>query len=187
MSDLAGTPSGPVTRSVATLRDALEPGEGHRLTRIVIDKAKSGDAFALRFVLSQLYPRPRGRAIALDLPADMRPGNVVAVFDALLLALAAGQVTPEEARAVTRVLDGRLRVLDAWQREQRLAYSDRFSPGGLVLPEKPVFRRPKDADEKTDMPDSPGFAAAWQRYQAMLADYERKCAEIIVKGAPPAN
>jgi hypothetical protein len=177
----------PVSRHARPLREALEPGEEGLLTRIVIDRAKCGDAAALRFVLGQLYPRPRGRAIVLDLPAEVRSGNVVAVFDATLEAMTEGRITPEEARSVILVLDGRLRVLAAWEREQRLMWRDRFVPGGLVLPEKPVFRWDGDADEDKDEPDPPGFAAAWGRYQAMLADYERKCAEITAKGGTPAN
>jgi hypothetical protein len=169
-----------------TLRDVLEPGEDWLLTRIVVDKAKAGDAGALRFVVGRLHPRPRGRAIVLDLPADMRQGNVVAVFDATLKAMAAGEITPEEARAVTLVLDGRLRVLEAWKRERRLERDDRFAPGGLLYPEKPVFRWHPD-DEKEELPEPPGFAAAWQQYEAQRAEYEMKRGEIEARAAMPGG
>ena len=167
----------------ATLRGVLEPGEDRLLARIAIDKAKSGDAVALRFVVGRLYPRPRGRAIALNLPPDMRQGNVVAVFDATLQAMAAGEITPEEARAVTLVLDGRLRVLEAWERELRLERAQRFAAGGLLYPEAPVFDWHPDDDK--DLPEPPGFAAAWRRHEAEWAEYEVRRAEVQARGAIP--
>jgi hypothetical protein len=44
-----------------TLRAALAPGEDDAIARVVIDKAKAGDALAARFVLGLLC---RGRAVA---------------------------------------------------------------------------------------------------------------------------
>src|SRR5260221_4159080 len=111
----------PGTRNRATLlRAALAEGEDVADARIVIDKALSGDAVAARFLLDGLTPRPRGRAIALDLPAGTGAGDVVAAFDATLQAMAAGEITPDEALTVTRVLDGKVKALKARQREQKL-------------------------------------------------------------------
>lgn len=111
----------PGTRNRATLlRAALAEGEDVAAARIVIDKALSGDAVAARFLLDRLTPRPRGRAIALDLPAGTGAGDVVAAFDATLQAMAAGEITPDEALTVTRVLDGKVKALKARQREQKL-------------------------------------------------------------------
>ena len=94
-----------------TLRAALAAGEDSAIARVVIDKAKAGDAVAARFVLGLLCPRPRGRTITLALPADTHAGDVMAAFDATLAALAVGKITPDEALTVTRVLDWRLRAL----------------------------------------------------------------------------
>jgi hypothetical protein len=104
----------------AVLRAALADGEDNLIARIVIDKAKSGDSGAARFLLGLLCPRPRGRAIALDLPTGARAGDVVAVFNATLRALAAGEITPDEALTITRVLDGRIRMLKTWQLERQM-------------------------------------------------------------------
>jgi hypothetical protein len=93
------------------LHAALAEGEGIAVARVVIEKAKAGDAVAARFVLGLLCPRPRGRTIALALPADMHAGDVMTAFDTTLAALADGEITPDEALTVTRVLDWRLRAL----------------------------------------------------------------------------
>jgi hypothetical protein len=126
----------PGTRNRATLlRAALAEGEDVAAARIVIDKALSGDAVAARFLLDRLTPRPRGRAIALDLPAGTGAGDVVAAFDATLQAMAAGEITPDEALTVTRVLDGKVKALKARQREQKLGQRiTEKSPSPLARP-----------------------------------------------------
>jgi hypothetical protein len=108
----SGNPAGkkPGTLNRATvLRAALAEGEDIATARIVIDKALAGDAVAARFIVDRLTPRPRGRAIALDLPE----GDMVAAFDRTIAAMAKGEITPDEALTVTRVLDGRVKALKA--------------------------------------------------------------------------
>src|SRR5215469_632989 len=128
----SGNPVGkkPGTRNRLTiLKEALRDGEDTRVARIVIDKALAGDVIAARFLLERLEPKPRGRAIHLEIPEGESPaGEVVATFNAALRAMAAGEITPEEALSVARFLEGRTRVLKAWQLEQRLTRWDNPLP-----------------------------------------------------------
>src|SRR6266446_8673441 len=87
----AGNPAGklPGTCNRATLlKAALDSEDGPAMARIVIDKALAGDVVTARFCLDRLEPRPRGRAIAIDLPEGARMRDVVAAFDATLRAMA---------------------------------------------------------------------------------------------------
>jgi hypothetical protein len=118
----SGNPAGkkPGTRNRATaLREALKDGEDAAAARIVIDKALSGDAVAARFIVDRLMPRPRSRTIELDLPAGAGAADILAASNATIAAMAAGEITPDEALTVTRVLDGRLRALKAAARESQ--------------------------------------------------------------------
>jgi hypothetical protein len=92
----AGKRSG--TRNRATvLAEALRCGEAENIARVVIDKAVAGDAVAARFCLDRLTPRPRGRAIRLELPeGESAGGDVVAMFNSALQAMAAGEITPDD-------------------------------------------------------------------------------------------
>jgi hypothetical protein len=117
----SGNPAGKKagTRNRATvLREALADGEDTAAARIVIDKALSGDAVAARFIVGRLMPRPRGREIALDLPDGGTAADVLACSNATIAAMAAGEITPDEALTVTRVLDGRLRALKALNQKE---------------------------------------------------------------------
>jgi hypothetical protein len=131
----SGNPAGkkPGTRNRATvLREALTEGEDVAAARIVIDKALAGDAVAARFIVDRLTPRSRGRTIALDLPEGKRAGDVLAASNATIAAMAAGEITPDEALTVTKVLDGRLRALKAAAREEEVspALEGEPSPSG---------------------------------------------------------
>jgi hypothetical protein len=101
------------------LREALRDGEDVAAARIVIDKALAGHAVTARFIVDWLTPRPRGRTIELDLPAGASTRDMVPAYDAALQAMASGEITPDEALMVTRILDGRLRALKAAAREER--------------------------------------------------------------------
>lgn len=131
----SGNPTGkkPGTRNRATvLREALAEGEDIATARIVIDKALAGDAVAARFIVDRLTPRPRGREIELDLPASAGAIDVLAASNATIAAMAAGEITPDEALTVTRVLDGRLRALKAAAREEGMQKNTQKSPSPLA-------------------------------------------------------
>jgi hypothetical protein len=117
----SGNPLGkkPGTRNRATvLREALGDGEDIAAARIVIDKALSGDMVAARFIIGRLEARPRGRPIELDLPEGTSARDIVAAYDVTVRAMATGEITPDEALQVSRVLDGRLRALKMAAREE---------------------------------------------------------------------
>src|SRR6266851_4611900 len=131
MPGQSGNPAGkkPGTRNRATvLREALAEGEDIAAARIVIDKALAGDAVAARFVVGRLVPRPRGREIEIELPDGASAGDIVMAYDATVQAMAAGEITPDEALTVTRVLDGRLRARKAAGRERELSPLHRKEP-----------------------------------------------------------
>jgi hypothetical protein len=110
----SGNPWGkkPGTRNRATLlREALQEGEDVAAARVIIDKALAGNSVAARFVISLLIPRARDRAIELDLPEGASAGELVAAANATVQAMAKGEITPEEALTVTRVLDFRLKAV----------------------------------------------------------------------------
>ncbi len=107
----SGNPGGkaPGTRNRATLlRAALDGEDGSAMARVIIDKAVAGDVVTARFCLDRLEPRPRSRAITIDLPEDACARDVLAVYDATV-------------QAMMGVLEGRRRAIEAAWREDKLA------------------------------------------------------------------
>jgi hypothetical protein len=84
------------------LREQLADGEDTRLVRALIDGALGGDRVALRFLVERLLPKPRGREIELSLTDDAMTHEQI--FDAALQKMAAGEVTPEEAALIGKLL-----------------------------------------------------------------------------------
>src|ERR1700730_16250477 len=80
----------------------------------------AGETVAARFVVGRLEPRPRSRTIELDLPDGAAARDIVAAYDVTVRAMAAGEITPDEALMVSRVLGGRLRALKVMARERKL-------------------------------------------------------------------
>jgi hypothetical protein len=176
----SGNPLGkkPGTRNrAAEIRAMLAEGEEAAVARTVIDKAKSGDAVAARFLLGLLCPRPRprGRAIALALPDGARAGDTVAAFNATLQAMAAGEITPDEAVTVTRMLDGRLEALNAFKLQRELTrYRGDFIRGDeLFRPAEEQFREP-------------GVVAAEEEVEEETAEKETEAA-TLTEPSPPGR
>ena len=100
----SGNPAGkpPGTKNRATLRKQwLRGGEEGRAMRTIIEKALSGNVGAARWVMDGIAPRPRGRPIDLDLPADASGRQRVRRTVDLMCA---GEISPDEARQMVWLL-----------------------------------------------------------------------------------
>jgi Family of unknown function (DUF5681) len=99
----AGKPAGArhkVTRAV----EALLEGQADALTQKAIDMALAGDGPALRLCLDRIAPPRQDVPISFDLPSIRTAGDTVSASSSLLEAVAAGEVTPDEAGRVMALL-----------------------------------------------------------------------------------
>lgn len=116
----AGMPKG--TRHKATqMIEALFENEAEEIGRKAIERAKDGDATALRLVLERLAPVRRGRPIQFDLPSIDGLGDLPKVLGAVLAAVANGDVTTEEAVGIANVVEVKRRTIETAELEQRIA------------------------------------------------------------------
>lgn len=115
-----GRPKG--ARNKSTLAaEALLDGEAEVLTRKVIELAKDGDRTALRMCFDRLLPVRRSRPVIFDLPDTSTPEGILAAHDAVLAAVATGEVTPEEAQIICGLIDTRRRAIDTYELERRMS------------------------------------------------------------------
>lgn len=120
----SGNPSGkkPGTKNHATLiAQQLIDGEVDAITRRCIEGALAGEPVALKLVLERLVPPRRSGALAFDLPPVDHAQDLPRAYQAILNAVAAGQLTATEAEALSKVLGQYKQAIDTVVLAQRLA------------------------------------------------------------------
>lgn len=128
-----------VTRAVEALLD----GQAETLTQKAIDKALEGDMTALRLCLERICPPRKSRPVCFDLPNLDTGADTVSAFDAILRAMAAGELTTDEATAVAGILESRRRASDLAALEERIAQLERSTPhDGQRRHSAPAHRAP---------------------------------------------
>ena len=116
----AGKPRG--TRHKATRAvEALLEGESEALTRKAIEKALEGDGVALRLCLDRIAPPRKDAPITFELPPIRTAADTVSASAALLSAVSAGEVTPDEAGRVMALLTSHRALVETGDLEARLA------------------------------------------------------------------
>lgn len=114
-----GRPAGSRNRATLLL-DQLAAGEGENILKKVLEKAQEGDLKAAELLLARIWPPRRGRPVRLQLPAVDTADGVAAALGALVKAVAAGEVTPEEAAPVGALLETKRRAIETSELEERL-------------------------------------------------------------------
>jgi uncharacterized protein DUF5681 len=125
----AGMPKG--TRHRATmLAEKLMEDDAENIVRAVVSAAKAGDPTAMRLCVERLVPLRKGRPVVFDLPAIETAADVANALGAMAGAMAAGELTPDEAGAVAGVLEAKRRAIETVEHEERLRKLEERSPGG---------------------------------------------------------
>jgi hypothetical protein len=143
----SGNPKGkaPGTRNRATvLRALMRDGDEDAIGRVLIERALGGDPVAARFLIDGLNPKPRQRTITLDLPEG---ADAAAIFRAATKAMAASEISPEEARSVVRFLEEGQRMVRAAARLHSACNS--------TVADEALSRRPTEQRVATPLPDLP--------------------------------
>jgi hypothetical protein len=115
-----GRPLGSKHKATLAAETLLE-GEAEALTRKAVEMALSGDGLALRLCLERIIPPRRSRRIAFDLPLLEKPADLVAAFGAIASAMAAGELTLDEAATVVGILEAKRKALETAELERRLS------------------------------------------------------------------
>lgn len=115
----AGRPRGARHKTTIAIEALLE-GEAEGLTRKAIEMAKAGDTVALRLCLDRLAPPRKDAPVALDLPPVRSAADAVEASVSVLSAVAAGEITPDEAGRVMALLAAHKGIVEAGDLEARI-------------------------------------------------------------------
>jgi hypothetical protein len=91
-----GRPKGARNKTTLAIEALLE-GQHEALTQAAIGKALEGDTAALRLCLDRIAPARKDAPISFALPPIKSASDTVQASSSLLEAVAAGEVTPDEA------------------------------------------------------------------------------------------
>lgn len=121
---VSGNPAGRVkgTRHRALIAlDLVGQDAAADIMRAVVAEAKAGDMRAADILLARLWPVRRGRPVRLDLPSITTAADLACALGVVVAAVAAGELTPEEAASVSTVLDAQRRAIELGELESRIA------------------------------------------------------------------
>jgi hypothetical protein len=83
--------------------------------------AMNGDSVALRLCLERLCPPRKDRPISFELPPISNASHLPKAAIGLLQAVADGEVTPDEAGNVMRLIEGAGKVIELDELADRIA------------------------------------------------------------------
>lgn len=116
----AGRPRGSRNRSTLALEQIFE-GEAEKLSRKAIEMALDGDGPAMKLCLDRLLSPRRDRSITFDLPAINSAADLPKATEAMLRAVASGEITPSEAADIGKAVSAHIEAITAADLSARLA------------------------------------------------------------------
>jgi hypothetical protein len=119
-----GRPKGSRNRR-SVLVEALMADDVEAITKVVITKAKKGDLTACRIVLDRIAPPRKGRPISVVIPAVTDAKSVLDVHAEIMRAVAAGELTPDEAEPICSMLTARVKLIETVEIAARLEALER--------------------------------------------------------------
>ena len=123
MSGQSGNPAGKPhgARNKITLAvEGLMGKYGEQVAARMVKRAVDGDVGAARLILDRIAPVRRGRTVRLKLPDIVDAASVMAAQAVLVSAVAAGQLTAEEAEPLSSMLSAYLKTVETVDIDRRL-------------------------------------------------------------------
>ena len=115
-----GRPRG-VRNRVTTAAQSLLDGEAEALTRKAVELALAGNVYALRLCLERLLPPKKERAVSVKLPAIEKVEDLPKLTEALIAAVASGELLPGEAAGLSSLAANHAKALELTEIEKRIS------------------------------------------------------------------
>jgi len=115
----SGRPRGARNRVTLAVESLLD-GQAEQLTQTAIDKALAGDSTAMKICMDRIAPLRKGRPVPLDIPEITDARSLADAGAVVGNALAAGELSSDEAAGVLSTLDAIKRLYETSELEQRI-------------------------------------------------------------------
>lgn len=116
----AGKPAGARNKATRLILALMEDG-AKEITEAVISAAKNGDLTAAKIVIERIAPPLRERPVSLDLPDTSTAAGCADAQNAILQAIASGDLLPGEAQTISGIVESHRKAIETIELEQRIA------------------------------------------------------------------
>ena len=127
----SGNPAGKPRGARAPIYAALDAAAAENMPEIVtalVAKAKEGDPRAAELLMRRAWPERKGRPLAFALPSATGAAGLAEAMSAVTVAMASGEMTPDEASAVAGVLEIHRKAIVTEDHEARLRALEEGKP-----------------------------------------------------------
>lgn len=119
-----GKPKG--ARSLSSrFAEAILAEDAEAVIRKVIEKAKEGDMGAAKMVFDRIAPIRKGAPVHIKIASVSDAAGVAQATQNVLEAVASGSLTPDEATAISGLLEARRKAIETMELERRITELER--------------------------------------------------------------
>ena len=115
-----GRPAGSRNKATVAIEKLLED-DAETIIKKAMEMAKSGDATLIRLCLRRLCPPRRDRYIPFALPEMNSPADALEAVARITDAVAAGELTPGEAAALSQLVGNYAKALEVIDLDERVS------------------------------------------------------------------
>ena len=117
---LGGKTKGARHKATMAVEELLD-GQVKQLTQKAVEAALGGDMTAMRLCLERICPPRKDQPVLIDLPEMTTSKGASRVMAGILEAVADGDITPDEARGVSSIVEVYRKTLETSELEARLS------------------------------------------------------------------
>ena len=115
-----GRPPGSKNK-ITQMVEQLAEGQAEQVVQKVLDLAQAGDVSCLRMLLDRLWPPRKGQPVNVAMPPIKTSQDVFPAVASIWTAIREGRLTPEEASALSIVIDRSIQAIELHDIVKRIA------------------------------------------------------------------
>ena len=115
-----GRPPGSKNK-ITQMVEQLAEGQAEQLVQKVLELAQAGDVSCLRMMLDRLWPPRKGQPVNVVMPPINTSQDVFPAIASIWTAIREGRLTPDEASALSIVIDRSIQAIELHDITKRIA------------------------------------------------------------------
>lgn len=114
-----GRPAGSKNKTTQILEQLVE-GQTEQLVQKAVKMAQAGDVACLRMVLDRVWPARKGQPVQVLMPQINTSQDLLPAIASIWSAVAEGRLTPDEASALSVVIDRTIKAIELQDISKRI-------------------------------------------------------------------